>query len=106
MKRSTSLPIAPPTSVPAIDPVCGMMVDPSKAAAEFEYSGTAYYFCAVRCKERFAANPASFLSGRAEMADADLSVPPAVAGGSGRVASDAGGTPAGQAKSAIRYAEA
>jgi Cu+-exporting ATPase len=44
------------------DPVCGMSVDPASAAAEYEYNGTKYYFCAVRCKERFAANPESFLS--------------------------------------------
>src|SRR5687768_488221 len=40
-----------------IDPVCGMTVDPMTAAAEYEYNGTKYYFCAVRCKERFAADP-------------------------------------------------
>ena len=45
-----------------IDPVCGMTVDPATAAAEYEYHGTKYYFCAVRCKERFAADPDSFLS--------------------------------------------
>jgi Cu+-exporting ATPase len=49
-----------------------MKVDPATAAAEYEYKGTNYYFCAVRCKERFAADPESFLS-----------VPPVVAGGPG-----------------------
>ena len=44
------------------DPVCKMKVDPATAAAEHEYNGTKYYFCAVRCKERFAADPESFLS--------------------------------------------
>ncbi|HKP70442.1 MAG TPA: YHS domain-containing protein, partial [Pyrinomonadaceae bacterium] len=48
----------------SIDPVCGMTVNPSTAAALFEYNGTTYYFCAVRCKERFAADPESFLSDR------------------------------------------
>ena len=43
------------------DPVCGMTVDPATAAASYEYDGTEYYFCAVRCKERFAADPGSFL---------------------------------------------
>ncbi len=43
------------------DPVCGMSVDPATAAAEYEYNGTKYYFCAERCKERFAADPESFL---------------------------------------------
>jgi Cu+-exporting ATPase len=44
------------------DPVCGMSVDPATAAAEYEYNGTKYYFCAVRCMERFAADPESFLT--------------------------------------------
>ena len=45
-----------------IDPVCGMTVDPAHAAAEYEYDGRKYYFCAARCKERFAADPQSFLA--------------------------------------------
>ena len=59
METTRSLPIAPSPS--AIDPVCGMKVDPTKAAAHYEYNGTTFYFCAVRCKERFAADPGSFL---------------------------------------------
>ena len=43
------------------DPVCGMMVDPSKAAGRSEYEGKAYYFCSQRCAERFSAEPAKFL---------------------------------------------
>ena len=56
---SRSLPIA--SSPKFVDPVCGMTVDPKTAAAEYEYNGQKYYFCAVRCKERFAADPESFL---------------------------------------------
>jgi Cu+-exporting ATPase len=56
-----SLPIAK-SGASAIDPVCGMTVDPAHAAASYELDGTTYYFCAVRCKERFAADPGSFLS--------------------------------------------
>ena len=44
-----------------IDPVCKMQVLPETAAARFEYNGKLYYFCAVRCMERFKANPAAFL---------------------------------------------
>jgi len=44
-----------------IDPVCKMTVMPETAAAEFEYNGTKYYFCAVGCKERFAADPEKYL---------------------------------------------
>lgn len=44
------------------DPVCGMMVDPQKAAKRVEYSGKNYYFCSVRCGERFAVDPGKFLT--------------------------------------------
>lgn len=43
------------------DPVCGMQVDPAKAAGSSEYNGKTYYFCAKRCKERFDANPSQFV---------------------------------------------
>ena len=46
-----------------IDPVCGMTVDAATAAAEFEHDGTTYYFCAVRCRDRFVSDPESFLRG-------------------------------------------
>jgi P-type Cu+ transporter len=44
------------------DPVCGMTVDPSKAAAKQEFRGHTYYFCSKRCAERFAKEPDKFLS--------------------------------------------
>jgi len=46
----------------AKDPVCGMDVDPKKAAGKSEYEGTAVYFCSLKCKERFDANPEAFIS--------------------------------------------
>src|SRR6202030_111335 len=44
------------------DPVCGMTVEPSKAAAKQEFRGNTYYFCSKRCAERFAKEPERFLS--------------------------------------------
>jgi Cu+-exporting ATPase len=44
------------------DPVCGMAVDPNKAAAKQEFRGNTYYFCSKRCAERFAKEPERFLS--------------------------------------------
>ena len=44
-----------------VDPVCGMQVDPAKAAATSEYQGKTYYFCAKACKTKFDANPAQYL---------------------------------------------
>ncbi|SDD22077.1 Cu+-exporting ATPase [Sanguibacter gelidistatuariae] len=44
----------------AIDPVCGMAVDPTTAAASAEYGGATYYFCSKHCAASFKADPASF----------------------------------------------
>ena len=46
----------------AIDPVCGMTVDPKHAAGELEYQGTRYYFCHPGCRTKFAADPQRYLS--------------------------------------------
>jgi len=43
------------------DPVCGMEVDPAKAAGTSEYQGTTYYFCAKSCKTKFDANPKQYV---------------------------------------------
>ncbi len=43
------------------DPVCGMKVDPRRAAGEQEFEGETYYFCGRSCVQRFAADPRSFL---------------------------------------------
>ncbi len=45
----------------ARDPVCGMTVDPAKAAAHVEHHGETYYFCAKGCAEKFSANPDKYL---------------------------------------------
>ena len=47
---------------PALDPVCGMTVDPDRAAGSFEYKGQTYYFCSTHCLHRFRENPESFLN--------------------------------------------
>jgi Cu+-exporting ATPase len=46
----------------AVDPVCGMTVDPEKAAGSHEHGGVTYYFCSRSCLERFKANPAQYLT--------------------------------------------
>jgi Cu+-exporting ATPase len=43
------------------DVVCGMQVDPAKAAATSEYKGKTYYFCAKVCKTKFDANPTQYV---------------------------------------------
>jgi Cu+-exporting ATPase len=39
------------------DPVCGMTVDPKKAAATREFEGRTYYFCAIGCAKVFDKDP-------------------------------------------------
>lgn len=46
----------------AIDPICGMTVDPATAAGRYDYKGTTYYFCALSCLERFRADPEQALN--------------------------------------------
>jgi len=44
-----------PTIVPitAIDPICGMTVDPQTAKYQSVFEGRTIYFCCLRCKETF-----------------------------------------------------
>lgn len=44
------------------DPVCGMKVDPGRAAAKVEHQGKQFYFCAKSCAEKFQRNPAHYLA--------------------------------------------
>lgn len=45
----------------AVDPVCGMTVDPAKAKSSIA-DGVAYYFCSAQCREKFEAAPQTYLS--------------------------------------------
>lgn len=47
----------------AIDPVCKMEVDESKAEWMTEHKGEKYYFCAPGCKKAFEENPEKGNSG-------------------------------------------
>ncbi len=48
----------------AIDPICGMTVDPATAAGSHDHQGQRYYFCGLSCLERFKANPERALQPR------------------------------------------
>lgn len=45
----------------ALDPVCGMTVDPHTAKHRFEYRGHPYYFCSAGCRTKFVADPQKYL---------------------------------------------
>jgi len=56
----------PERRVPMVkDPVCGMDVDPKKAAGKSDYQGQTYYFCSSGCKKAFDKEPARY-AGKAE----------------------------------------
>ncbi len=47
----------------ALDPVCGMTVDPAAAAGSAEYEGQRYYFCSQHCLDKFRAAPQRYMGG-------------------------------------------
>src|SRR3984957_17791891 len=44
------------------DPVCGMQVDPATSKGSFDYKGTTYHFCGLRCLEKFKNDPEGILA--------------------------------------------
>jgi YHS domain-containing protein len=52
---------ATPATQGMIDPVCGMEVDPAKAAAKIDYEGKTYHFCNAACLEAFVREPSRYL---------------------------------------------
>ena len=45
----------------AIDPVCGMSVDPHTATLKADHGGRTYYFCSAGCRNKFIADPMKYL---------------------------------------------
>ena len=60
MDEQETLPAAGPGRV--ADPVCGMTIDPAKAAGSVTHAGTVVYFCSKGCQTNFAADPARYLA--------------------------------------------
>jgi len=42
--------------------VCGMTIDPAKAKHRAQHAGHSYFFCSAKCREKFAAEPARYVS--------------------------------------------
>jgi Cu+-exporting ATPase len=61
--------IQPGTDQPsgkAIDPICGMSVDvTAPKGGSYEYRGRTYYFCNLRCQEKFRGEPEKYLAAKA-----------------------------------------
>jgi Cu+-exporting ATPase len=46
--------------VETLDPVCGMKVDPSRAAAKFNHRDVTFYFCSQGCATKFRSAPENY----------------------------------------------
>jgi YHS domain-containing protein len=53
------------TAVKAVDPVCGMTVEPGKTKLVSVYRGESYWFCAEGCRRAFEKNPDQYLAAKA-----------------------------------------
>ncbi len=55
------------------DPVCGMMIDSTKAAGSSTWNGTTYFFCSAECQRKFNSDPDAYASGekREPMAESE-----------------------------------
>ncbi|MFA4950438.1 heavy metal translocating P-type ATPase [Brevundimonas sp.] len=54
----------------ALDPVCGMTVDPATTAHKATHEGTEQFFCSAGCRTKFVADPERYLGDRPEPAPA------------------------------------
>jgi len=57
---------SPAAAAQAIDPVCGMTVDPATAAGTHAHAGKDYYFCSTHCLVKFRKDPTAFLHKEAD----------------------------------------
>ena len=55
------MPMAGPSLLEALDPVCGMTVEIATAHFTSEYNGRTYYFCAAGCKRSFDKEPGKYI---------------------------------------------
>lgn len=47
-----------------VDPVCGMRINRTSAAATADYEGHTYYFCVEQCRQKFLTEPGRYITGR------------------------------------------
>ncbi|MBX9795102.1 MAG: YHS domain-containing protein, partial [Burkholderiaceae bacterium] len=59
-----------------VDPVCGMTVEPAKAAGRAEHRGRTYLFCSGHCLSEFGEDPDRYAAGSAATTKASAPVQP------------------------------
>ncbi|MCC6704154.1 MAG: YHS domain-containing protein [Thermomicrobiales bacterium] len=57
------------------DPVCGMQIDSSQAAAQTVHDGKAYFFCSEECRKIFLENPEAYINQHEDLQDAPIPLP-------------------------------
>lgn len=58
------------------DPICGELIDWEDAKSTIRFGGQRYYFCCLRCRNKFMVNPAACLSReRTKEASSDSGIP-------------------------------
>src|SRR5215472_9387661 len=60
----------------AVDPVCGMTVEPGPDSLTFQHGGRLYAFCSPHCLERFRSDPAAYVAAKLETAPAEKPAKP------------------------------
>lgn len=56
-----------------VDPICGMKMKKSDAAATYEYKGKTYYFCMEGCLEKFKKDPEKYVKNAEEIVTCPVS---------------------------------
>ncbi len=56
-----------PATQGTIDPVCGMEMDPARAAVKIDYEGKTFFFCQAGCLEAFIREPSRYLVAEREI---------------------------------------
>ncbi|WP_197028789.1 YHS domain-containing protein [Methylibium sp. T29-B] len=64
-----------PTAAASVDPVCGMTVDPARAAGRAEHAGRIYLFCSAHCLGEFQRDPARYAGVTAGSSDSVPATP-------------------------------
>ncbi len=68
MKKQSAAAMTP---LSALDPVCGMTVNPATTPHHADHKGTTYHFCSVGCRTKFVGNPLKYLKPESTKAAAE-----------------------------------
>jgi len=82
LSHSTAVPASNAASgrSSAVDPVCGMTVEPARTTARAKHRGRVYHFCSAHCHDRFVSDPDRFVGAGAAKAGTHEKEAPAGAG--------------------------